>query len=95
MWLQVDLKFSEAAIKAIATKALARKTGARGLRSILEALLLDAMFDTPGSPITAVQVDEEVVIGKKRLEYIMKVVETVTEELKEAESELSKERANN
>ena len=43
----VDLEFREQALKAIARKALARKTGARGLRSILESVLLDTMFDLP------------------------------------------------
>jgi len=42
-----ELKFSDDALKAIAKKAIARKTGARGLRSILEALLLDTMFELP------------------------------------------------
>ncbi|PHC31226.1 ATP-dependent Clp protease ATP-binding subunit ClpX, partial [Bacillus toyonensis] len=44
----VHLEFSEDAMRAIAHKAIARKTGARGLRSIMEAILLDPMFDLPG-----------------------------------------------
>ena len=44
----VTLEFNEDAIHAIAKKALQRKTGARGLRSILETVLLDIMFDLPG-----------------------------------------------
>jgi len=43
----VELEFREAALKAIAKKALTRKTGARGLRSILEEILLDIMYDLP------------------------------------------------
>jgi len=43
----VDLEFREQALKAIAKRALARKTGARGLRSILESTLLETMFDLP------------------------------------------------
>ena len=43
----VDLEFREPALKAIAKKALTRKTGARGLRSILEEILLDIMYDLP------------------------------------------------
>lgn len=43
----VDLEFREQALKAIAKKALTRKTGARGLRSILEEILLDIMYDLP------------------------------------------------
>ena len=38
------------ALKAIAHKAMARKTGARGLRSIVEAALLDAMYEVPAAP---------------------------------------------
>jgi len=42
-----ELEFTEEAIRAIAREALTRKTGARGLRAILEGLLLDVMFETP------------------------------------------------
>jgi ATP-dependent Clp protease ATP-binding subunit ClpX len=45
---QVELSFHEEALKAIARKAIDRKTGARGLRSILEAILLDTMYELPG-----------------------------------------------
>ena len=44
----VELSFSEGALEAIAEKALARKTGARGLRSIMESVMLDVMYDIPG-----------------------------------------------
>ena len=44
-----SLEFSEDALKAIAKKAIKRKTGARGLRSIVEQLLLDTMFDLPSA----------------------------------------------
>lgn len=44
---KVDLQFTDEALKGIAKKALLRKTGARGLRSILESLLLDSMFELP------------------------------------------------
>ncbi|MED4016324.1 ATP-dependent protease ATP-binding subunit ClpX [Sutcliffiella cohnii] len=43
----VELEFEEAALKEIATKAIERKTGARGLRSIIEAIMLDVMFELP------------------------------------------------
>src|SRR3546814_15654669 len=43
----VELSFTDDALTAIAKKAIERKTGARGLRSILEAILLDTMFDQP------------------------------------------------
>ena len=44
----VKLTFDEGALKAISQKAIKRKTGARGLRAILEAILLDLMFELPG-----------------------------------------------
>ena len=43
----VKLTFTEDALKSIAKKALKRKTGARGLRSIMEGILLDSMYDLP------------------------------------------------
>jgi len=68
----VELQFSDQALKIIARKALERKTGARGLRSTLEKILLDAMFEVPDSDIVAVKVDEGVILGKKPVEYIRK-----------------------
>ncbi|MBY0498242.1 ATP-dependent Clp protease ATP-binding subunit ClpX [Nitrosomonas ureae] len=54
----VDLEFREPALKAIAKKALTRKTGARGLRSILEEILLDIMYDLPSlENVTKVVID--------------------------------------
>ncbi|MBD3799280.1 MAG: ATP-dependent Clp protease ATP-binding subunit ClpX, partial [Epsilonproteobacteria bacterium] len=43
----VELSFDQEALNAIATKALARKTGARGLRSILEEIMGDIMYELP------------------------------------------------
>jgi ATP-dependent Clp protease ATP-binding subunit ClpX len=61
---QVELSFTEDALSAIARKAVARKTGARGLRSILEAILLDSMFDLPGyETVEEVVINREVVEG--------------------------------
>src|SRR5512138_1688751 len=55
----VELEIREGALRAIASKALARKTGARGLRSILEQVLLDVMYDLPShSNLARVVVDE-------------------------------------
>ena len=55
----VKLTFTDDALEAVANKAIKRKTGARGLRSIMEHILLDPMYDLPG--MTAV---EEVVVNK-------------------------------
>jgi ATP-dependent Clp protease ATP-binding subunit ClpX len=59
----VDLTIHEEALGAIARKAIERKTGARGLRSIMEGILLDTMFDLPG-----LEGVEEVVISKEVVE---------------------------
>ena len=56
------LNFTDDALNAIAKRAIERKTGARGLRSILEEILLDTMFDLPGlDEVTEVVVNEEAV----------------------------------
>ena len=60
----VDLEFREQALKAVARKALARRTGARGLRSILESALLDTMFDLPSlENVAKVVIDHSSVHG--------------------------------
>jgi ATP-dependent Clp protease ATP-binding subunit ClpX len=62
---EVELTFHEDALKAIAEKAIERKTGARGLRSIMEAILLDTMYDLPSlEGVEEVVISEEVVKGK-------------------------------
>ncbi len=61
----VELEFRDKAIEAIAKKALQRKTGARGLRSILEHALLEIMFELPSlKDVTKVVVDEDVILGQ-------------------------------
>ncbi|HSG37956.1 MAG TPA: ATP-dependent Clp protease ATP-binding subunit ClpX [Paracoccaceae bacterium] len=56
------LTFTDDALKAIAKRAIERKTGARGLRSIMEDILLETMFELPGmSSVTEVVVNEEAV----------------------------------
>ncbi|MAS44630.1 MAG: ATP-dependent Clp protease ATP-binding subunit ClpX [Rhodobacteraceae bacterium] len=62
---EVKLNFTDSALRAVARKAIERKTGARGLRSILENVLLDTMFDLPGSEgVEEVVVNDEVVEGR-------------------------------
>nr|XP_027225801.1 ATP-dependent Clp protease ATP-binding subunit clpX-like, mitochondrial [Penaeus vannamei] len=60
---KVELAFTPDAMEAIAHMAMERKTGARGLRSIMENLLLDAMFEIPGSDIVSVHVTGDSVRG--------------------------------
>src|ERR1051325_2192550 len=58
----VHLKFTEEALKGIAREAMKRKSGARGLRAIMENIMLDVMYDMPSQPnIKEVVVSEEVV----------------------------------
>ncbi len=61
----VGLSFTDDALHSIARKAIARKTGARGLRSIMEAILLETMFELPSyQGVEEVVVNGEVVEGR-------------------------------
>jgi len=61
----VGLSFTDDALRAVARKAILRKTGARGLRSILEGILLETMFDLPTlQGVEEVVVNTEVVEGR-------------------------------
>jgi ATP-dependent Clp protease ATP-binding subunit ClpX len=63
----VKLTFSKDALKAIAEKAITRKTGARGLRSIIEDVLLETMFELPSiENVEEVVVNKEVVLGNSK-----------------------------
>ena len=67
----VHLEFAMDALRGISEKALARKTGARGLRSILEHILLDTMFELPGlSDVEEIVVNREVIEGRAKPLYI-------------------------
>jgi ATP-dependent Clp protease ATP-binding subunit ClpX len=61
----VEIQFRDDALRAIARKAQERKTGARGLRSIMEAVLLDTMYNIPSqSGVSKVVIDEAVINGE-------------------------------
>ncbi|MDR3021249.1 MAG: ATP-dependent Clp protease ATP-binding subunit ClpX [Clostridiales bacterium] len=63
----VDLKFEQGAVQAIAAKAIELKTGARGLRAILEETMLDIMFDTPtDKTIESITISEDLISGKNK-----------------------------
>ncbi len=67
----VHLTFNDDALRVVAKKAIARKTGARGLRSIMEGILLDTMFDLPGlEGVEEVVVNGEVAEGRAKPLYI-------------------------
>jgi len=68
-----QLEFTDEALSAIAQLALNRKTGARGLRAIMESLLLETMFEVPGSDIVSVKIDEGAVNGQKSPELMREV----------------------
>ena len=64
---KVKLKFTEGALVAVARKAYTQKTGARGLRAILEEVMLDMMYEIPSQKqIKEVVVTEEVILGKSQ-----------------------------
>jgi ATP-dependent Clp protease ATP-binding subunit ClpX len=63
---EAGLQFTDAALRAIAKKAQERETGARGLRSIIENVMLDIMFDLPEQPRgSRYVITDDVVHGKK------------------------------
>src|SRR5213593_4299668 len=63
----VHLRFTDGALSAIAREALKRKSGARGLRAIMENIMLDVMYDIPSQPnIKKVLISEEVVTNKEQ-----------------------------
>ncbi|OGW64224.1 MAG: ATP-dependent protease ATP-binding subunit ClpX [Nitrospirae bacterium RIFCSPLOWO2_02_FULL_62_14] len=64
---KVKLKFTDGAITAVARKAFSQKTGARGLRSILEEVMLDLMYEIPSQKqIKEVLINEDVIVGKSQ-----------------------------
>ncbi|XP_069564307.1 ATP-dependent Clp protease ATP-binding subunit clpX-like, mitochondrial isoform X2 [Brachyistius frenatus] len=75
-----ELNVTQDALRSIARMALERKTGARGLRSIMEKLLLEPMFEVPHSDIMAVELDKDVVQGKSQPRYIRAPAKDSTEE---------------
>ena len=63
----IELVFEEDAVKAVAQRSIQLKTGARGLRSVLENVMLDFMFDAPNDKsITKVVVDKNCIEGKDK-----------------------------
>jgi ATP-dependent Clp protease ATP-binding subunit ClpX len=67
----VSLEFTDDALRSIALKAIQRKTGARGLRSIMEGILLDSMFELPSlEGVETILINREVVDGRAKPLYI-------------------------
>ena len=68
---KVELEFKEQALAEVAKKAIKRKTGARGLRSILEKILLETMYELPDEEgVERVVIDGDVVNGNNNPIYI-------------------------
>lgn len=68
---QVDLEFDEASLRVIGKKAIERDTGARGLRSIIEAIMLDVMYDVPSlDQVKKVVVTEAAALGETKPDYL-------------------------
>ena len=67
----VDLEFRDDALRAVATKAMERKTGARGLRTILENALLDVMYDLPSAETAKKVVVDEAVVTDQNPPYVI------------------------
>jgi ATP-dependent Clp protease ATP-binding subunit ClpX len=73
----VELDFREDALRSVARKAMQRKTGARGLRTILENVLLDTMYDLPSlRNVQKVVVDEQVIEGHNKPYIVHRTEET-------------------
>jgi ATP-dependent Clp protease ATP-binding subunit ClpX len=73
-----EIEFREEALRAVARKAMDRKTGARGLRTILEQVLLDTMYDLPSMEnVKKVVIDENVIVGGSKPYMIFDVPEAI------------------
>jgi len=74
----VEIDFRKDALDAVATKAMERKTGARGLRSIMESVLLDTMYKIPSEEgVSKVVVDESVILGESEPLLVYETAEAV------------------
>ena len=74
----VEVDFRDDALVAVAEKAMERKTGARGLRSILEAVLLDTMYELPSTEtVSKVVIDGSVITGESEPMLIYENVDQV------------------
>lgn len=82
-----ELQLTETALKSVAKKALERKTGARGLRAILENVLLDVMFDLPSTEgVKRVVIDDKVIEGDSKPLLVFEEAEKKRPKKKKASS---------
>lgn len=84
---KVDLKFTDEALHAIAREALTRKTGARGLRGVIEGALLDVMFDIPSrGDVKECIIDEDVIKLGKQPKLVLRTEAEMADHTKKNES---------
>ena len=83
----VDLNFTDNALKSIAKKAIGRKTGARGLRSILESILLDTMFDLPSDDCL-----ESVTVNRDSIDNGLQPIKAYSKDASNKSNEKSKQK---
>ncbi len=82
----VDLTFTDGALRAIANTALQRKTGARGLRGVLESSMLDIMFEIPSKPdVKSCIIDEEVITKGQKPKVVYRTPEELREQAAKSE----------
>jgi ATP-dependent Clp protease ATP-binding subunit ClpX len=90
----VQLKFTESALKAIAQEALKRRTGARGLRAVIERAMLEIMFEIPSmSNVKEVIIEDKVISGTERPKLVYKSEEEMRAAALEKEKKDSAESA--
>lgn len=90
----VDLRFEDEALEAIAKMAIERRTGARGLRAIVEKTMNDVMFDTPSDPtITECRITKEAVLGEAEPVVLRKKIEELPEFQQKPEKAVSPRRS--
>lgn len=82
-----SLEFTDEALVSVAKRAIVRKTGARGLRAILESILLEMMFEVPGQNVGKVVIDKDVIENNKAPEvtYSTNTTPTVVKKSKKAD----------
>ena len=86
----VALHFEDDALMAIASLAIERNTGARGLRSIMEGLMMDIMYEIPSrNDVVEVVINADCVNGKAKPEYVLKEVVSLNESETKISGELT------
>lgn len=89
----VELKFTDGALRAVVKEAIHRKTGARGLRSILEQNMLDTMYEMPGmDDLKEVVITEECIVNGSEPILVFKTEEEKAAEAQEKNSETGEEK---